>query len=116
MDIIEAPFEVSSQTSAQGAIVSISGDLDLVTITPLGERIKEAAGQSAGGFTLDLQGVEYIDSAGLALLVKTHKRLETGGRSVTIVVRPGSQPDRVLTLGRFGSLLNLSHESAAGVA
>ncbi len=38
-----------------------------------------------GGLSLDLSGLEYISSAGLGALLKTHKRLMASGHSLRLV-------------------------------
>lgn len=40
---------------------------------------------STGPCTLDLVGLEYISSAGLGVLLKTHKRLMVGSKGLTLV-------------------------------
>lgn len=37
------------------------------------------------GCELDMQQLEYISSAGLGVLLKTHKRLMTGGKGLVLV-------------------------------
>ena len=39
---------------------------------------------SPGSLTLDLSGLEYISSAGLGVLLKTHKRLSAEGHVMTL--------------------------------
>jgi anti-sigma B factor antagonist len=41
--------------------------------------------QVAGECVLDMSGLDYISSAGLGVLLKTHKRLMTNGRGIKLV-------------------------------
>lgn len=41
--------------------------------------------QVAGECVLDLSGLEYISSAGLGVLLKTHKRLMTSGDGIKLI-------------------------------
>jgi len=38
-----------------------------------------------GDFVIDLSGLEYISSAGLGVLLKTHKQLSSRGSALTLV-------------------------------
>ena len=59
---------------------------------------------------VDLSRVDFIDSAGLALLVEARKRLAPDGRSLHILLTAGRQPERVLKLGRFDTIMNLAYD------
>ena len=48
----------------------------------------------------DLRRVEFIDSAGLAVVVSP-RRFRFSPRPVRILIEPGSQPERVIRLARF---------------
>ncbi len=41
--------------------------------------------QVAGECVLDLSGLEYISSAGLGVLLKTHKRLMANGQGIKLI-------------------------------
>jgi anti-anti-sigma factor len=64
--------------------------------------IKRFIASSSGDFTLDLTGVEMIDSKGIGLVIATYNTLEAAGRKLHIV---GAIPDivelfRVMRLDR----------------
>ncbi len=40
---------------------------------------------STGGITIDLSGVEMVDSVGIGVLIATHNTLEKLGRKLTVV-------------------------------
>ena len=54
-------------------------------------------------------GVDFIDSAGLALLVEARKKLAPEGRVLNVLLTPSRQPERVLKLGRFDTIMNLAY-------
>ena len=52
-------------------------------------------------------GWHFIDSAGLEILVRVIKRGRAAGLPPRGVVLPASQPERVLYLGRFETLMQI---------
>jgi anti-anti-sigma factor len=70
------PFKVNSEQAAGTVVVLVEGELDMNT-APLLERELEAAMETPNAAVLlDLGGCEFIDSTGIALIVKTWQGLE----------------------------------------
>ena len=61
--------------------VVISGRLDAAQ-APTAQAFLD---QVAGTVTLDCRGLEYISSAGLGVLLKTHKRLMASGSGIRLI-------------------------------
>jgi len=61
--------------------VVVSGRLDAAQAT----RAQEFLDGLADGCVLDLQGLEYISSAGLGVLLRTHKRLMSSQSGLQLV-------------------------------
>ena len=75
---------ISIDTGPDG-VVAISGRLDAAQSPAALEALERTAGQ----IVLDCGGLEYISSAGLGVLLKTQKRLMTGGGRMRLThVRP----------------------------
>jgi anti-sigma B factor antagonist len=66
------------------AIVTVTGEIDISTVTRLRERLFELA---AGGrpLVVDLDQVSFVDSAGLAALVGAAKRAAAHGGSLHVI-------------------------------
>lgn len=62
--------------------VQMSGRLDAAQAPRAQEFLDRV---SSGPCTLDLTGLEYISSAGLGVLLKTHKRLMAGSKGLILV-------------------------------
>lgn len=98
-------------------IVAANGDVDLSTTPTLREALeavftKVSATPSsgvAGVVALDMREVGFIDSAGLALLVEIRKRFYDKNK-LALLVQKGSQPERVLRLGRFDTFLKVAYQ------
>jgi anti-anti-sigma factor len=99
----EAPLTVQ-QTVADGrARVIVRGELDAFTAPDLLAGIDEAAGDEV---QLDLAGVSFIDSSGLASVIAGHQRLDQEHRRLVIVER-SEIVQRLLDLSGVASRLHL---------
>jgi anti-sigma B factor antagonist len=94
--------------------VEMEGDLDLVSAPSAQASILAAAElDSRPKVVIDLSEVGFIDSAGLAMLISLHRSSLVNGR-LLVVVEPKSQPDRVLKLGRFDTLIKIDDRTDNG--
>ena len=66
--------------SSDGGRLTVSGEIDAHTAPSLAAAI-DAAGPDV---TIDLSGVEFIDSSGLRVLIDAHQRLADDGGGLTI--------------------------------
>jgi anti-sigma B factor antagonist len=106
-----AQLTVSTQGTERGFLVTAVGEVDLTTVLQLRKPVLEAVeGSPKAPVIVDLCRVDFIDSAGLALLVEARKRLAPESRSLHILLTPGRQPERVLRLGRFDTIMNLAYD------
>ena len=98
----EALLRVSQEERSGTCTVEAHGDVDLATVNRLREVLEGVftATQPPQNIAVDLRSVRFIDSAGLALLVDIRNRFGSVA-PLSIVIQPGSQPDRVLKLGQF---------------
>lgn len=79
-----APFEVVSETLDGGIhAFSVRGELDMNTAPELDRRLEQALAEPDASILLDLSACEFIDSTGIALIVRAWQRLDRGdGRLV----------------------------------
>ena len=88
-----APFEVKIGDLDRGVrTVSVRGELDLST-APEHEGPLEQALESEGSVLIDLSQCEFIDSTGIALIVRAWQRLDGGDNGRALVIC--SQNDQV---------------------
>jgi anti-sigma B factor antagonist len=105
-----AQLTVSHRQDSKGAVVEAVGEVDLTTAPQLRESLLAAVnGADKSAVIVDLSRVDFIDSAGLALLVEARKRLTPEGRTLNVLLTPGRQPERVLKLGRFDTIMTLAY-------
>jgi anti-anti-sigma factor len=83
--------------------VAVVGELDAFSAPELRASIDQVTGDDVD---LDLEGVSFIDSSGLATVVEAHQRLEAAGRRLVIVGR-SEVVRRLLDLSGLSSRLHL---------
>jgi anti-anti-sigma factor len=103
-------LDVACRTTPDGVVVEAAGEIDYHSAPLLRERLDGVLDKMLGNLTLDLRSVIFIDSSGLSLLLSAHLALKREGRSFRVIVCRRSQPARVISLGRFETLLQLAHE------
>lgn len=107
-DGIDDVLQVSTYEHAGVPVVRAQGDVDLSTTSALRTALEESCmGRTEVGIVgVDIRQVAFIDSAGLALLVEIRKRYYETCR-LALIIEKGSQPERVLKLGRFDTFLKV---------
>jgi anti-anti-sigma factor len=77
-------------------LVRVHGEIDLSNAHEVSSAIGIAMGQEARGLVVDLSDITYLDSAGVALLLRLAERLRARRRQLHLVVPRGSPVRRVL--------------------
>jgi anti-anti-sigma factor len=74
-------------SSAGGVVVSVAGEVDLVTVPQLDDELTTAGDDlpPAGHLVLDLTGVAFMASAGLSTLIKHDQRCREAGKELRVV-------------------------------
>lgn len=82
----------------QGTIclVRVHGEIDLSNAHEVSSEISVVMGQEARRLVVDLSDITYLDSAGVALLLRLAERLRFRRRELHLVVPRGSPVRRVL--------------------
>lgn len=94
----------------------ITGELDILTTPRLATELNGVVRRSVEeDVVVDLRGTQFIDSAGLQILLGTRRRLGRMSRKLTVVCDNGPVR-RVIELTRLAEALGLtrSDETAAG--
>ena len=87
---------VRAQWDGDVATVTVHGEVDMLSAGVLRDCLTGVVEHSPVGLIVDLAGVEFLDSAGVTVLVQTYKKLTDGCRAVLRSPQPG--PRRVLEL------------------
>ena len=70
-------------------VLELAGELDVLTAARLGVELDCEVRQRGGDVVVDLRQADYVDSAGMHVLLNAHRRLARQGRSFAVVCRPG---------------------------
>jgi anti-sigma B factor antagonist len=89
---------------ASVAVVRCTGRLDLVSASRLRSAVEELVEEGRTRVVVDLEGIGFIDSSGLGMLVAGLKRTRQAGGELRLAAA-GEQVRTVLTLTRLERVL-----------
>jgi anti-sigma B factor antagonist len=87
-------------------VVTVSGDLDVVTAPGLRDELVRASSEGAGEIVVDLLRVPFVDSVALAVLVEASKRTTARG-GVFRVVSDDRRIARIIEISGLDRVLRL---------
>jgi anti-anti-sigma factor len=83
------PFEIDDAGLGDAPGVSVRGEIDINAINQLDEALDVRIRTTTGAFVVDMTDVDFIDSSGLATLMRARGLLGREDRQLAIVCRPG---------------------------
>lgn len=113
-------FAAVRESNPDGQVLHVFGDVDVLTAQQFEDAILEAAAEQAvsgGSVTVNFTRCRYLDSSGLAVLVRARRRL---GSHLSILVTPRTMISRVLHITSLDRVFNVvtelrpSFETTAG--
>ncbi len=107
-----APFEASASENENGVrVIEVRGELDLSTAPDLEGPLAEATAAEDGSVLLDLSDCEFIDSTGIALIVRAWQRVDgrsgNGGSGRVVLCCHNEQVRRVLEVTGLEQLITI---------
>jgi len=111
--ILEADFEPVDLTTA---VFRLTGRMTLgMRLREVESKISELTGQGIHKLILDLSGVEFLDSAGLGVLMILYGNMKVRGGKFRLVA-PGSKVLEVLKMTHTDSILPIDPNLEAALA
>ena len=101
---MEPHFQVEVSSEGPKAVLALKGELDVSSSAALEDELQRV--NSATVVVLDLTQLEFIDSTGLGVLVKTHQRMRDDGDQLAVIEGTG-QVKRLLELTGLDQQLRL---------
>ena len=105
MDVKTATHSISVE------IITLSGRLDALEAAPLRNLLLSYSESGSHNLVVDLSKVEFVDSAGLAALVKGMKDARANGGDLRIVRSPNQDAARVFALTKFDQVFVMGDSS-----
>jgi anti-anti-sigma factor len=90
------PFHVTVTEGEAAAVVALHGELDMATVPEADAAIADVARRKRS-VTVDLRGVEFIDSTGVALLIRFDAQARQDGFHL-FVAKGRAEVQRVLAM------------------
>jgi anti-sigma B factor antagonist len=108
------PLSITSRTQKDTVTLTVTGEIDLGNAESLYKALTDALAPGAP-VIVDLTGVEFIDSRGLAALIRAHH--EAGSiAGAPILVVPSDVVSRVFELAGAEAVLPVYPDQAAALA
>jgi anti-anti-sigma factor len=104
------PFEVKNEVLEDGVVAfAVQGELDLNTAPELDRPLEGALADSS--VLIDLSGCEFIDSTGIALIVRAWQRVDRNGggegRGRLVICCSNDQVERLLKITGVESSISM---------
>lgn len=111
-----APFQAESEQREDGIhVIVVRGELDMNTAPELEAEIDRVPAEESVAVMLDLSDCEFIDSTGIALIVRTWQRVDgSGGRLVLCCVN--HQVRRLLEITGVEASISMHEQREAALA
>ena len=97
-------------------VIGLAGRFDAYSVPNVQKQLDTLRKEEAKHFILDLTQIEFMDSAGLAVLVKLLKRVQDVGGTVSLVMPKEEAARRILRLTRFDQIFPIVETVKAAVS
>jgi anti-sigma B factor antagonist len=79
------PFGVQVTRRGEVTFLVVTGELDMATVPAFEEHLRDVEEAGANPLVIDLRGLGFLDSAGIAALMRAHERARAGGRRIAVI-------------------------------
>jgi anti-sigma B factor antagonist len=104
-------LQIVVETDSRSVVITLHGELDLASAADVSQAIADAGASGAAVVIVDLRGLEFMDSAGISVLVRGHEAARGAGHQFAIV-KGTPQVDRLLNLTGLDDQLTLVDDPA----
>jgi len=109
-------FSITTSRDGEATVLHVTGDLDVLTAPTLGTRLDVALAGAPSVLIVDLTEVEFLSSAGISMLVETHRLTERAGMSLRVVAEgpATSRPLRMMSVDEIIDLYPTAADALRG--
>jgi anti-sigma B factor antagonist len=83
--LTDLDIEIDSRPVGDWSVIDVKGEVDVYTAPKLRERIVDLVNQGSTQLVVNLEGVEFLDSTGLGVLVGGLKRVKSHDGTLALV-------------------------------
>ncbi len=102
------PLDIHTAVDGPTALVRIDGELDASTAPVLDEALRKVITDGVERLVIDFSELEFVDSAGLSVLVATHKRLQSGNGGELVISSPSAAVRRLFGIAGLDRVLTIT--------
>jgi anti-sigma B factor antagonist len=99
-------LRVDLEAESDRVVVRLTGELDLASAPLLERELERGEVDATPMLVFDLDGLEFLDSTGLQVLLSTHRRANDRGQQFAIT-RGSPQVQRLLDITRVAERLTI---------
>ena len=99
-------MEYDIGANGSGTICQLSADLTFNDHEAFRSMLDDAVAQASGEIVLDLSKLEFIDSAGMGMLLVAQERSQSEGWSL-VIDKPQGQVQKMLELAKLGQVVTI---------
>lgn len=108
-------MKIDASKEKSVVVVVVEGDLDASSAPDLRAKFEELIGQEENQYVIDLAGVPFMDSSGIAALVNLFKRVRIGAGDVKLCGFQ-EQVRKIFELTRLNRVFDIFDTRAEAVA
>ena len=110
----EDAVSVAAHPFAGGLRLVVTGAMDIANAAPVTRLLRDAS-QDHDVVVIDLNGVTFLDSQGVAELHHLHRDFARQGRELAMAARPDTVAGKVMRLTRLDAVWNLAERDVPWV-
>lgn len=99
-------LDIKTSQVKETSLITVTGEVDLYTSPELRTAIMNAVPTAAAGVSVDLSGVQYMDSSGVATLVEGLRSARDHAKLFTLI-NPSAAVRKVLELARLDTVFEV---------
>lgn len=104
-------MEINIRTAGNFQVIGLKGELGLYAVPEANRWMETALNKAGASIALDLSGLEFIDSSGIASIVHWRKQVVSSGGNFVLLAVPGNLR-RVFELGRLNQRIQFLESEA----
>jgi anti-sigma B factor antagonist len=103
---VATELSIQRREDDRGVVLALFGELDVVSAPELEHHLREVLAQPHARVMLDLNGLSFVDSAGVSVLIKAKQDAQLHGRTL-VLRRPTEQLQRVFAVVGLADWLSI---------